>query len=78
MPGLHGITLLSAPRRYYAQSLYIGGRDLVAPGVGDRPLSPIGGRQAPCFFGQGPRCKFEEKNLHLGPVALWGATGGYF
>ena len=31
----------------------------------------------PLFF-QGPRCKFEEKKLHLGPVALWGATGGIF
>ena len=52
------------------------------------PCRPRGGRQAPPvarwrgdrppFFFQGPRCKFEEKKLHLGPVALWGATGGYF
>jgi len=55
--------------------------------MGDRPQSPLGwatgpcrplgGRQAP-FFCQGPRCEFEEKKLHLGPVALWGATGGIF
>ena len=70
-----------------AASAYIGGGDPVAPpkgrqapvapGVGDRPCPPLGGRQAP-FFCQGPRCEFEEKKLHLGPVALWGATGGYF
>ena len=40
------------------------------------PCRPLGGRQAPLFF-QRPRCKFEEKK-HLGPVALWGATGEYF
>ena len=28
----------------------IGGRDPVAPGVGDRGLSPPNGRQAPTFF----------------------------
>ena len=31
---------------------------------------PLGGRQAPLFFSlQGLRCKFEEKKLHLSPVA---------
>ena len=35
-----------------AARAYIGGRDPVAPGVGDRPLSPVGGgRQAPFFSG---------------------------
>ena len=48
----------------------------VAHPRGDRPLSPVGGRQA--LFFQGPRCEFEEKKLHLGPVALWGATGVIF
>ena len=48
-----------------AARAYIGGRDPVAPGVGDRPLSPVwGGATGPLlfFFGHGPRCKFEEKN----------------
>ena len=63
-----------------AASAYIGREDPVAPGVGDRPLSPMGGgRQAPLhFFGQRPRCKFEEKKLHLGHVAPHRATGGSF
>ena len=45
----------------------------VARGVGDRPLSPVGGgdRSPPFFFLQGLRCKFEKKKkLHIGPVAL--------
>ena len=40
------------------------------------PVARGGGRQA--LFFQGPRCKFKEKKLHLRPVALWGATDGYF
>ena len=70
-----------------AARAYKRGGDPVAPPTGDRPLSPqgwatgpcrpLGGRQAP-FFLQGPRCEFEEKKLHFGPVALWGATGGIF
>ena len=48
-----------------------GGRQApVAPGVGDRPLSPVGGATCPLFFLQGLRCEFEEKKLHFGPVAL--------
>ena len=39
---------------------------------------PLGGRQAPSFFLQGLRCKFEEKKLHLSPVAPPRATGVYF
>ena len=54
---------------------YIGGRDPVAPLTGDRPLSPVGWATCPFFF-QGPRCEFEEKKLHLGPVALWGGRPG--
>jgi hypothetical protein len=55
--------------------------------VGWAQWSPEGGRQAPPvarwgatgpLFFQRPRCKFEEKKLHLGPVALWEATGGIF
>ena len=49
-------------------------------------LSPLGWATGPCrplgatcpFFSQGSRCEFEEKKLHLAPVALWGATGGIF
>ena len=34
-----------------AARAYIGGRDPVAPGVGDRPLSPVGGgATAPLSF----------------------------
>ena len=56
---------------YGGQGLYRGEgpcRTPVAPGVGDRPL----------FFWQGPRCKFEEKKLHLSHVAPHRATGVYF
>ena len=42
---------------------------LVARGVGDRTLSPVGGATGPLFFLQGLRCKFEEKKLHFSPVA---------
>ena len=50
----------------------------VAPGVGDRPLSPVAGATGPFFF-QGPHCEFEQKKLHLRPVALWGGRpGGIF
>ena len=55
---------------------YIGGGDPVAPGVGDRPLSPVGGRQT-LFFCQVPRYEFEEEKITLRPVVLCGATG-YF
>ena len=51
----------------------------VAPGVGDRGLSPVGGATGPpLFFLQGLRCKFEEKKLHLSHVAPHRATGVYF
>ena len=51
----------------------------VAPRVGDRGLSPVGGATGPpLFFLQGLRCKFEEKKLHLSPVAPHRATGVYF
>ena len=40
---------------------------------------PLGGRQASLFFFlQGLLCKFEEKKLHLSPVAPHKATGVYF
>ena len=46
-----------------------GRQDPVAPVVGDRPLSPVGGgaRQAPLFFLQGLRCKFEGKKITFEP-----------
>ena len=56
-----------------------GGQGPVAPGVGDRGLSPVGGATGPpLFFLQGLRCKFEEKKLHLSPVAPHRATGYIF
>ena len=63
---------------------YIGGGDPVAPQRatgpcrpwGGRPLSPVGGRQA--LFLPGTSLEFEEKKLHLGPVALWEGDRGIF
>ena len=63
-----------------------GGRQAPCRARGLGPAVAQGGATGPCrllggdrpLFLQGPRCKFEEKKLHLGPVALWGATGGYF
>ena len=53
-------------------------RLLVAPGMGDRGLSPVGGATGPPFFLlQGLRCKF-KKNLHLSPVAPIGRLGYIF
>ena len=62
-----------------------GGRPPVAP-VGGAPRSPEGGATGPLLPrapSQGPRCKFEEKKMHLGPVAPHmsppqRATGVYF
>ena len=46
-----------------------GRQDPVAPGVGDRGLSPVGGGgdRPPLFFLQGLRCKFEEKKITFKP-----------
>ena len=60
-----------------AARAYIGGGDPVAPPNGRQaPVARWGGDRP--FFCQGPRCEFEEEKLQLGPVALWGATGGIF
>ena len=49
------------------------------PGVKIGALSPLGWATGPLFFFlQGLRCKFEEKKLHLSPVAPHRATGVYF
>ena len=45
--------------------------------VGRAHWSPEGGDR-PLFFLQGLRCKFEEKKLHFGPVALWEGDRGIF
>ena len=48
----------------------LGGDRGLSPLGGDRGLSPVGGATGPLFFFlQGLRCKFEEKKLHLSPVA---------
>ena len=49
-----------------AARAYKRGGDPVAPPMGDRPLSPVGGATGPLFFLQGLRCKFEKKNYTLG------------
>ena len=58
-----------------------------ARGLGPEAGRPWAGRQAPVapptgdrafFFLQGLRCKFEEKKLHFGPVALWEGDRGIF
>ena len=48
----------------------------VARGVGDRPLSLVGGRQG--LFFRDLIANFKKKKLHLRPVALWGRPGGIF
>ena len=64
-------------------------RGPVAPPTGDRTLSPEGWATGPCrplggatapplFFLKRLRCKFEEKKLHFGPVALWKGDRGIF
>ena len=63
----------------------------VAPGVGDRPLPPVGWAQRPVARGQGrplggrhglffPRDLIAnlKKKIHLRPVALWGGDRGVF
>ena len=60
-----------------AARAYIGGGNPVAPPTGDRGLSPLGWATGP-YFCQGPRCEFEEKKIHLGPVALWEGDNGIF
>ena len=45
---------------------------------GPGPLVARGGGDRPPFFFQGLRCKFEEKKLHFGPVALWEGDRGIF
>ena len=60
-----------------AARAYIGERDPVAPPTGDRPLSHVGWATGP-FFSRDLVANLKKKKLHLGPVALWGATGGYF
>ena len=49
----------------------------VALGVGDRPLSPVGGAIGTFFF-QGPHCEFEEKKITLKACRPIGATGDIF
>ena len=72
-----------------AARVYIGGRGPcrppngrqapVAPGVGDRPLSPVGGATGPLFFLQGPRCEFEEKKITIWACRpMGGRPGGNF
>ena len=44
----------------------------VARGVGDRPLSPVGGATGPpFFFSRDFVANLKKKKLHFGPVALW-------
>ena len=51
----------------------------VAPGVGDRGLSPVGGRQAPLFFfSKDFVANLKKKKLHLSPVAPIGRPGYIF
>jgi len=59
-----------------AARAYIGGRDPIAPQRATGPCRPLGvGATGPFFSLQGPRCEFEEKKLHLRPVALCGLLG---
>ena len=49
----------------------------VAPEVGDRPLSPVGGRHAP-FFSRDLVANLKKKNYTKGLSPYGRATGGYF
>ena len=51
----------------------------VARGLGDRPLSPVGGATGPLpFFLPRDLVANLKKKLHLVPVALWGGDRGVF
>ena len=52
----------------------------VASGVGDRPLSPVGGATGPplFFLSRDFVANLKKKKLHLSPVAPHRAIGGYF
>ena len=52
----------------------------VAPGVGDRGLSPVGGATGPLFFFSSRDfvANLKKKKLHLSSVAPHRATGVYF
>ena len=45
-----------------AARAYIGGGDPVAPGVGDRPLSPVGWATCPFFFDRDLVTNLKKKN----------------
>ena len=53
-----------------------GRQDPVTPGVGDRPLSPVGGATGPPFFFSRDFVANLKKKLHIGPVALWEGDRG--
>ena len=58
---------------------YGGGGAPVAPGVGDRPLSPVGGGDSPpFFFSRDFVANLEKKNYTLGLSPYGRATGVYF
>src|SRR6185503_17268849 len=48
----------------------------VAPGVGDRGLSPVGGATGPPFFSTGTSLQIWRKKIHFGPVTLWEGDWG--
>ena len=62
---------------YGGQGLNRGEGTLSPPPTGDRPLSPPQRATGPFFFPRDLIANLKKK-LHLRPVALWGATGGYF
>ena len=49
----------------------------IGPWKKKRTCRPPNGRLG-LFFLQGLRCKFEEKKLHFGPIALWEGDRGIF
>ena len=62
-----------------AARAYKRGGDPVAPGVGDRPLSPVGGGdRLPFFLSRDLFANLKKKNYTLGLSPYGGATGGYF
>ena len=66
--------------RDLTQSAALLGWEVVAPGVGDRPLSPLGGDRPPFHFFSAMDlvANLKKKKLHLGHVAPHKTTGGSF
>ena len=55
-----------------------GGRQAPLPRPWAGPVGRPRGATGPPFFSRDLVANLKKKNLHLGPVALWGGDRGYF